>query len=708
MEAILLFFYISIQHAYCCQFAELLGGISPELREQQAQYKELHKNQRRRLQDDDSDTTDSTWSRLDGFGNNELNPEFGATHDHMIRISDSDYGVNFASAGENRPSARVCSNGLMAAGDADDEPIFIDGTRTAIFVAFGQFIDHEIVENEFLDGEEDNIEIPDDDPHFAHLDEMVFHRSIREDPDVDEIENVVTAFIDGSAIYGSEETDENPLRSYKDGLLMLSDDYMLPLDVNGMLFSGDVRALENFLLTSMHTIWHREHNRVAMFVKSQLPFGSDDETIFQEARKIVRAELQAVLYNEWLPLVLGPNSLSPYRGYDNTVNPQISLEFSTTAYRAFHSMIGAVYQGPEGFDIPLRDAFWPNDELLEFGSVGIDQILGGMADHEAQRLDLDFVGDLRGNGGVNPDPFEGSYAEPFDLASRNIQRARELGVGSFNDVREALGLERYTDFQDISSGIKSDGSTEADALAFVYDDIDDMDLYSGGIAEDEVSGGIVGETFRAIIAEQFERIRDGDRFWYQNDGVLNTDLITLEEIEAVTMYDILSKNSNIEEIQYLQAQVFILPDEQVEVRSGTNAGWTFIFLLVLGLILMVLICADVGFMVYYRVDQKPVKRKQKKQQHEGFIQQLEVADAIKNILAVVKHRSPPIPIQPPSPPTIQSSAISSLFLPSPSSEFRKKKLSKPFGKKRHWQAPDSPVRLPTLPQEPAPRRNIRL
>jgi len=633
---IILFFYITIQPVYSCAFADLLGAsVTPEKRRLQAAYYELHKTKRRRLQ-----VSDSEYSRLDAVGNNEDNPLWGALHDHMIRLSDSDYGVDFASAGMDRPSARECSNVLMAAGDADDEPIFIDGARTAIFVAFGQFIDHELVENEFLDGEEDNIEVPDDDPHFSHIDEIVFHRTIREDPDEDYIENSVTAFIDGSAIYGSEEDGINPLRLYEGGLLNVSAGGLLPLDENGMLFSGDVRALENFLLTSMHLIWHREHNRVATYCMSQLPFGSDDETIFQEARKIVRAELQAITFNEWLPLVLGPNGMPSYSGYDPTVNAQISLEFSTSAYRAFHSMIGAVYQGPEGFDIPLRDAFWPNDELLEFGSVGIDQILGGMADHEAQRLDLDFVGDLRGNGGVNPDPFEGSYSEPFDLASRNIQRGRELGVPSFNDVREALGLSRYTNFEDISTMIKSDGTTQAEALAEVYDDIDNIDLYSGGMTEDAVPGGVVGETFKMIIMDQFERLRIGDRFWYQNEGVLNTDLITLEEIEATTIFDILSLNSNVEDIQELQAQVFLLPDEQVASSNSVNeVNLTFVILLIIGLLLIVLVSADVYFMVFHREEIKPPPFPVG---NNGFAKSVEVADQIKTILTAAAPLRAPV------------------------------------------------------------------
>src|SRR5919202_4438537 len=118
---------------------------------------------------------------------------------------------------------------------------------------------------------------------------------------------------------------------------MANDAHLVP---NDQLFAaGDVRANENIELTSLHTLFVREHNRIADAISRANP-GLDDETVYQMARARVIAEMQAITYNEWLPALLGPGALQPYRGYDPTVNPGIANEFSTAAFRLGHSLLG--------------------------------------------------------------------------------------------------------------------------------------------------------------------------------------------------------------------------------------------------------------------------------------------------------------------------------------------------------------------------------
>lgn len=61
----------------------------------------------------------------------------------------------------------------------------------------------------------------------------------------------------------------------------------------------------------MHTLWLREHNRIATKFLEINPHW-DGETIYQETRKIVGAMLQVITFEHWLPKVLGPVSCNVF------------------------------------------------------------------------------------------------------------------------------------------------------------------------------------------------------------------------------------------------------------------------------------------------------------------------------------------------------------------------------------------------------------
>src|SRR2546423_10346237 len=102
--------------------------------------------------------------------------------------------------------------------------------------------------------------------------------------------------------------------------------------------TGDVRGNENIELTAMQTLFVREHNRIADQLHAAHPSWSDEQ-LYQEARRLVIAELQIITYTEWLPALLGPNALPAYTGYQASVNPGISNEFSTALFRFAHSQL---------------------------------------------------------------------------------------------------------------------------------------------------------------------------------------------------------------------------------------------------------------------------------------------------------------------------------------------------------------------------------
>ena len=447
--------------------------------------------------------------------------DWGAADEQLLRDTTVEYADGeSAPAGEDRASAREISN-LVA---AQTESVVNDRGLSDLVWQWGQFLDHDIDLTEGADPAESfPIEVPTGDPYFDPLatgtQQIALSRSAYEidDAGVRQQVNQITAYIDGSNVYGSDAERAAALRTFEGGQLETSDGDLLPFNEDGLpnaggtsadlFLAGDVRANEQVGLTAMHTLWVREHNRIAEQLASEHPRASDEQ-LYQRARAIVIAEMQAITYNEFLPALLGDDAISQYRGYDDRVNAGITNEFSTAAYRFGHSMLspdllrldndGTV--ADEG-NLALQDAFFRPTEIVD---NGIDSLILGQASQLAQEIDTMVVDDVR-NFLFGP-PGSGG----FDLASLNIQRGRDHGLADYNQVRVELGLDPVDSFDDIST----DKAVQA-ALAAAYDTVDDIDLWVGGLAEDHVPGASVGELVQTILVDQFTRLRDGDRFWYQ-------------------------------------------------------------------------------------------------------------------------------------------------------------------------------------------------
>ncbi|CAG7821984.1 unnamed protein product, partial [Allacma fusca] len=128
---------------------------------------------------------------------------------------------------------------------------------------------------------------------------------------------------DNSNVYGSNLEDHQELREFRDG--KLKSDHFLPgkYGKKGMLpfqnkpgdectepdkgrfcfNAGDLRVNEMIGLTTTHLIWFREHNRIAEALKELNPFWSDEQ-LYTESRRILNAEYQHIIYNEWLPIIV--------------------------------------------------------------------------------------------------------------------------------------------------------------------------------------------------------------------------------------------------------------------------------------------------------------------------------------------------------------------------------------------------------------------
>lgn len=513
-----------------------------------------------------SSTNDNDIRSIDGSGNNRQNPLMGATLTELVRYVFSDYENGASEMPEaGLPSARLVSNFVNSQETLIPNPL---GASDYIW-QWGQFLDHDI---DFTNGtnpvEEADIAVPAGDPFFDPFDTgtqvITFNRSVYNKStgtgagNPRQQMNTITTWIDASNVYGSDVERAVALRTNDGtGRLNTSSGDLLPFNTDGLpndggdddpflFLAGDFRANEQVGLTSMHTLFVREHNRYVEELAIKRPGLTGDE-LYEKGRRFVGALMQAITYNEFLPALMGNGAISPYSGYSPSVDASIANIFSTAAYRFGHSMLSPELQRldqninviAEG-NLELRDAFFNPEAITDEG--GIDPILRGLAKQVAQRLDPFVIDDVRNF------LFGPPGAGGFDLASLNIQRGRDHGLPRYNDVREQMGLPRVSNFSQISS--------DADIqmrLADAYGNVDDIDLWVGGLCEDSVAGSHLGELFQLIIKEQFEALRDGDRFWYERK-LGNAEL---QEVQATRLSDVIKRNTSIG--SELQNDVFQAP-----------------------------------------------------------------------------------------------------------------------------------------------------
>lgn len=525
----------------------------------------------------------------DGSYNNLQHPEWGAAGTNLLRpegIAYSD-GIS-APGGLDRPNPREVSNTLFAQQDLLNDPLALSD----FCWAWGQFIDHDI--GLTPDGNEPAfIEVPRGDPNFdpfatgQALIPMMRNRfdqntgTSTENPR--QHPNVITAFIDGSAVYGSSDEHAAWLRTFQGGKLKVSTGNLLPFNTttgefdapvdpdaphmedalgsNDKLFvAGDVRVNENPLLASYHTLFVRQHNLLCDQLTNEHPQWTDEE-LYQHARKLVGGLIQSIVYEEWLP-VMGVE-LTPYTGYKEEVNGQLFNVFSGAAFRLGHTLLNSLIQRldndgvelPEG-NLSLREVFFNPGVILETGNI--DPFFKGMAVQVQQRLDPRIVDDIRNF------LFGPPGAGGLDLASININRGRERGLPDFNTIREAFGLPRYHLFPQFN----------ADAGVFtrlfnLYLNIDDVDPWVGMLAEQPMPGALFGETIMAIMKRQFTSLRDGDRFFYLNDPVLSQE--EKDWIRRTTLRDIIMYNTS---ISLMQDNVFkAMPHAEIcDNMTGSLVG----------------------------------------------------------------------------------------------------------------------------------------
>lgn len=465
------------------------------------------------------ETCSKKYRTFDGRCNNPKRKEWGSTRQPLysyVRGSSSK-----KPRGGDLDSPRLISNKISK----QDGNVFSRRGLSEMVTFFGQFLDHTIVAASANADDPFHIDIPPEDPIFANFSgKLTFHRNIRgpvkEGRRAERPINSLTSFVDLDAVYGPDPVRTKSLRSFRRGRMETSGGNMLPINTAGLFnaptkqstffLAGDHRANEHPVLTSLHTIFLREHNLLAKELRRVFP-GWSEEDLFETARQINIAQFQKIVFDEFYPVLTG-RKLKPYTGFKKKVNPGISDIFSTAAYRVGHTMVGNAIsmRGPGNSplpSIPFMAMFFKPVDVMK---GGVEPFLRGAAYNPAQEVDL-LVHDSLRNFLFTRIPQEIG----FDLIAMNIQRGRDHAIPTYNEIRKIFGLRLRKSFEEISSS-----RIVQSKLLDAYKTVDKIEAWPGLMAEDHEAGASMGETMLAVWEAEFLRLRDGDRFFYRQWNVI--------------------------------------------------------------------------------------------------------------------------------------------------------------------------------------------
>lgn len=508
----------------------------------------------------------SKHATFNGKHNNVQNVEHNAAaFTRLIRLAPPAYVDGYEEPpGATRPSAREISNVLFAQRESREDPRGLND----LCLHFGQFVAHDVSFvtplADFYAAGNMAIRVPEGDPTFDpdFTGEAVirFRRSgadqgTGKDYGVPRQQvNKVTGWLDLSVVYGSGPERADAIKTAKRGKIEMQGDTedhlaynskglpnlnLLGKRVERLVVSGDNRVNVQPGLLTLHTLWAREHNRVANQLLIDSPTMTDRE-IFMAARRQTISTYQQVVMYEYLPAILGWKSMHELgvisteevpSEYIPTTDARVSNEFASVAFRFGHSQVtdtlhrfDADLKASEHGHLHLRDNYFSPGRVLKQG--GLDPILRGMIRTACQAVDTKAMDGVRNF-------LFGTNTKGFDLAAINIQRGRDHGILDYNSLRRELGLAPRQNFTDITSD-----SDVASKLAKLYSSVDDIDAFVGGLAEDHVEGGAVGELFAWIIGNQFRRLRSGDRLWFEHGKLPSEQRLT-------RLSDVIKRNSGL-------------------------------------------------------------------------------------------------------------------------------------------------------------------
>jgi peroxidase len=511
---------------------------------------------------------------IDGRGNNLKNPDWGATDTPFSRFApknyeDGIYSIKKSVTGNELPNPRLIVQEVLKKAVISTAPSMNYNLMAILLVLF---ITHDIHYQVPVQAENPKngincctkgnsevfpqhlshsaclpISISKTDPNFkGQIGCQNFVRSqlgkYPKGVETGEILNRVTSYLDLSLVYGSHESELNKIRLFKGGKLRLSKNNVLPVDKNGKYLPSMLRFTATPIASIWPAIFSRNHNHLAKRLEKLNP-SWDDETVFQEARRINIAVIQFNLITTRTIERIFKQSIDEKYSPDRKTST--SLEFAL-AYRAGH------YYTPTNMIFENKNGI--KKEYLQSDTVGRSDL-----------IENGFNEALRGalNQGLNVQQFSeeiiskiGKDKRGFglDLIGIDIQRGRDHGIPSFAEIRRRCNLKpeikTFDDFKLIFNKTQSN----VDLLKNIYESAEDVDFYVGGLLEiyENLANPLAGETFGCVIGNNYRNVMGGDIYFYTHPE--NPYPFTKKQIAAIQNYpvpNLFCTNSELKEMNKL-------------------------------------------------------------------------------------------------------------------------------------------------------------
>ncbi|OWK14126.1 LPO, partial [Cervus elaphus hippelaphus] len=215
---------------------------------------------------------------------------------------------------------------------------------------------------------------------------------------------------------------------------------------------------------------------------------------------------QIVTFRDYLPIVLGSEMqkwVPPYQGYNNSVDPRISNVF-TFAFRFGH------------LEVPPT----------------------------VSRLDENYQ------------PWGPEAELPLHTLFFNTWRIIKNGMGF-------CGLSQPKTLKGLQAVLKNE--ILAKKLLDLYKTPDNIDIWIGGNAEPMVDRGRVGPLLACLLGRQFQQIRDGDRFWWENPGVFTEK--QRDSLQKVSFSRLVCDNTHITKVPLHAFQANNYPHDFVDCSA---------------------------------------------------------------------------------------------------------------------------------------------